>query len=65
VRLLVKNLDRGMPDSVVRKEPESLYFHYEGVTQLRSVRRDKTTPKTAFLPHFLVSMAPWPELPKV
>jgi len=46
LRLLVKNLDRGMPDSVFRKELESLYFHYQAVTQLRSGRRDKTRPKT-------------------
>jgi len=47
VRLLVKNLDRGMPDGLVRKELESLYFYYQGVTQLGSDRRDKTTPKAA------------------
>ena len=47
MRLLVKNVDRGMPDRVVREELESLYIQYQGVTQLRSRRREKTTPKTA------------------
>jgi len=39
-RLLVKNLGRGMPESVVRDQLESLGIHVQGVTQLRSSRRD-------------------------
>ena len=35
-RLLVKNLGRGMPESVVREELESLNICVQGVTQLRS-----------------------------
>ena len=39
-RLLVKNLGRVMPESVVREELESLNICFQGVTQLRSGRRD-------------------------
>ena len=31
-RLLVKNLGRGMPESVVREELETLVIHVHGVT---------------------------------
>ena len=41
VRLLVKNLGRGMPDSIVRDEPETLNIRVQGVTQLRIGRCDK------------------------
>ena len=40
-RLLVKNLGRCMPESVVREELETLGIHVQGVTQLRSGRRDQ------------------------
>jgi len=39
-RLLVKNLGRGMRESVVREELETLGIHVQGVKQLRSGRRD-------------------------
>jgi hypothetical protein len=38
VRLLVKNLGQGMPESVDREELESLDICVQGVTQLRSGR---------------------------
>ena len=41
VRLLVKNLGRSMPESVVREELESLNIRVQEVTQLRSDRRDQ------------------------
>ena len=41
VRLLVKNLGRGMPESVVREKLESLNIRVQGVTQMRSGRRDQ------------------------
>jgi hypothetical protein len=44
VRLL-KNLGRGMPESVVREELESLNIRVEGVMQLRSGCRDKNLDK--------------------
>ena len=44
-RLLVKNLGRGMPESVFRKELENLGIHVQGVTQLRSGRRDQDPTK--------------------
>ena len=44
-RLLVKNLGRGMPESVVREELETLGIHVLGVTQLRSGRRDQDPTK--------------------
>jgi hypothetical protein len=40
VRLLVKKLGRGMPESVVREELEAMDIHVQGVMQLRSGRRD-------------------------
>jgi len=65
-RLLVKNLGRGMPESVVREELESLNICVQGVTQLRSGRRDrdpaKDRPPT---PHFIVSVVRGPEVSKV
>jgi hypothetical protein len=45
VRLLVKNLGRVMPKSVVREELELLDIHVQGVTQLRSGRRDQDPAK--------------------
>ena len=44
-RLLLKNLGRGMPQSVVREELETLGIHIQGVTQLRSGRRDQDPTK--------------------
>jgi len=49
-RLLVKNLGRGMPESVVREELETLSIHVQGVSQLRSGRRDQN-PTNDPLPH--------------
>jgi hypothetical protein len=40
VRLLVKNLGRGMTDSVAWEELEPLNIRVQGVKQLRSGRRD-------------------------
>jgi len=40
VRVLVKNLGRVTPESVVCEELESLNIRVQGGTQLRSVRRD-------------------------
>jgi len=66
VRLLVKNLGRSMPESVVGEELESVNIRVQGVTQLRSGRRDqdpsKDRPPT---PHFIVSVARGPEVSKV
>ena len=44
-RLLVKNLGRGMPESVAREELKTLGIHVQGVTQLRSGRRDQEPTK--------------------
>ena len=40
-RLLVRNLGRGLLESVVREELETLVFHVQGITQLRSGHRDQ------------------------
>jgi hypothetical protein len=65
-RLLVKNLGRGMPESVVREELEALDIHVQGVMQLRSDRRDQDLAKDRPLtPHFIVSVARGPEVSKV
>ena len=66
VRLLVKNLGRQMPESVVREELEALGIRVQGVMQLRSGRRDQDAardrPPTS---HFVVSVARGPEVQKV
>jgi hypothetical protein len=66
VRLLIKNLGKGMPESVVREELQSLDIRVQGVTQLRSGRRDrdptKDRPPTH---HFIVSVARGPEVSRV
>jgi len=45
LRLLVKNLARVMPESVVRDELESLKIRVQGVTQLRSGLRNQDPAK--------------------
>jgi hypothetical protein len=45
VRLLVKNLSRGMPESIVWEELESLNIRVQGVTQLRYGRHDQDPAK--------------------
>jgi hypothetical protein len=66
VRLLVKNLDRGMPESVVGEELESLNIRVQGITQLRSGRHDQDPSKErAPTSHFIVSVARGPEVSKV
>jgi hypothetical protein len=66
VRLVVKNLGKRMPESVVHEELESLNIQVQGVIQLRSGRRDqdpaKDRPPT---PHFILSVARGPEVSKV
>jgi len=66
-RLLVKNLGRGMPESVVREELESLNICVQGVTQLRSGRRDPEPLQgpPSNHPQFIVSVARGPEVFKV
>jgi hypothetical protein len=65
VRLLVRNLGRGMPESVVREELESLNIRVQGVMQLRSNRRDPDPAKyRPPNPHFIVSVARGPRCQK-
>jgi hypothetical protein len=65
-QLLVKNLVRGMPESVVREELVAPDIHVQGVMQLRSGRRDQDQTKARPLtPHFIVSVARGPEVSKV
>jgi len=66
VQLLVKNLGRGMPESVVQEELESLDFRVQGVTQLCSGRHDQDPAKDRPLtPHLIVLVARGPEVSKV
>jgi hypothetical protein len=66
VRPMVKNLGRGMPESVVREELEAMDIHVQGVMQLRSGRRDQDPTKNRPLtPHFIVSVERGPEVSKV
>ena len=47
-----------MPESVVREEFESMNIRVQGVTQLRSGRRDQDPTKICPLtPHFIVKVA--------
>jgi hypothetical protein len=65
-RLLVKNLGRVMPESVVREELESLNILVQGVTQLRFARRDQDPAKDRPPnPHFIVSVARGPEVSRL
>ena len=54
VQLLVKNLGRGMPESVVREELEALDIHVQAVMQLRSGRRDQDPTKDGPLTHHFI-----------
>jgi len=60
VRFLVKNLCRGMPESVVREELESLNVRVQGVTQLHSSRRYQDPTKDH--PPTPTSMYQWREV---
>jgi hypothetical protein len=58
VLLLIKNVGRQLPESVVREELEALGICAQGVMQLRSGRRDLAASKDRPLtPHFIVSVA--------
>jgi hypothetical protein len=66
VRLLVKNLGKRMPESVVRRELESLNIQLQGMIQLRSGRRDQDPAKYRTpTPHFIVRVARGCEVSKV
>jgi hypothetical protein len=66
VRLLLKNLGKHMPESVVREELETLGIHVRGVLQLRSGRHDQdVAPALTLTPHFIVSVARGAEAQKV
>ena len=56
VRLLIKNLGRRMPESVMLEELRALDIHVQGVMQFRSCRRDQDPAKESSHPHFIVSM---------
>jgi len=45
VRLLVKNLGKGMPESAIREELETMNIRIQGVMQLRSSCRDQDPAK--------------------
>ena len=62
MRLLVKNLGRGMPESVVREELESLNIRVQGVIQLRSGRSDQDPTKDRFPTP--TSLSRWSEGPR-
>jgi len=66
VRLLVKNLSRGMPESVDLEVVESLTIRVQGVTQLRSGRRQPDLAKDRTPnPHFILLLAQGTEVSKV
>jgi hypothetical protein len=62
VRLLVKKLDRQMPEDVVREGLENLRICVQEVLQLRSGRRDQEASKARPLnPYFIVSVQRGPK----
>jgi hypothetical protein len=66
VRLLIKNLGRQMPESVVREKLEALGLSVQGLMQLRSGPRDLYASKDRPLtPHFIVSVARGPGVQQV
>jgi hypothetical protein len=66
VRLLIKNLGRGMPETVVRVELEDLGICVQGIQQLRFGRRDQDPEKDRpATPHFIVTMRRGPDVSKV
>jgi hypothetical protein len=66
VRLLIKNLGRGMPETVVREEIEALGICVQGVQQALSGRPDKDPEKNRpATPHFIVTMARGLDVSKV
>jgi hypothetical protein len=66
VRLLVKNLGRGMPESDVQEKLESLNIRVQGDMQLRSGRRDQDPAKDRPPnPHFIISVARGSEVSNV
>jgi len=66
VRLLVKNLGKKIPESVVREDLEALSNRVQGIMQLRTGRRDQdlinNRPPT---PHFTVCVARGPQVSRV
>ena len=60
MRLLVKNLGKGMPEKAVREELESLNIRVQGVIQLRTGRRDQDPAKDR--PPTPTSLCPWHEV---
>ena len=66
MRILVKNLGRVMPESVVREKLKSLDIHVQRVTQLRSCLRDQDPAQDRpITSHFILSVAWGPEWSKV
>jgi hypothetical protein len=58
VHLLLKNLGKHMPESVVLEELDTLCIHEQGVLQLRSGRRNQDVARDRPLtPHFIESAA--------
>jgi hypothetical protein len=57
LRLLVKNMGKGIPEIVVREDLESLDIHVQGIMQLGTAHRDqnpvKDRPPT---PQFIIKM---------
>ena len=66
VRMLIKNLSRRMPETVVREELEALGICVQGVMQLRSGRRDQDPEKDRLATtHFIVTVARGPDVSRV
>jgi len=66
MRPLVMSLGRGLSESDVRQELVALDIHVQAVMQLHSGRRDQDPSKDRHLtPHFIVSVAPRPDVFKV
>ena len=65
MRLLLKKLGTGMPESVAREELEALDIQVQAVMQLRSGRRNRDPAKDRPLTPFIVYVARGPEVSRV
>jgi hypothetical protein len=66
VRLLLKELDKRMPEAEIREELEALHINVQAVMQLRSRRRDQDPEKDRpLIPQFIVWVARGPDVANV
>jgi hypothetical protein len=66
VHLLLKHIDKRMPEAEIREELDALHINVQAIIQLRSKGRDQDPEKDRPLsPHFIMSVARGPDVGKV